>query len=210
MQSVNYIPSHRLAAKGRRRRTNRWVVIGSAYAALLLGMYACFYALWGGGHRALADERQETDLRIQRTKQAIATVQRQLAAEEMTLEANQALADQPDWSVVLMLLAKSLDDEVVLNRCELKAAPTPAPTTPPTPVPTSAQPARTNTNTFVLVMAGYGKTVASVSRFVLELERPGLFDQVRLIKTNREPFLSGHAVNFQIECSIGAAQGDPK
>ncbi len=228
MQSVNFIPARRIAAKQRRRRMNRWAVTVSVYAMLLIGAYACSYALWGGGHAAMADEERKTSLRIEQAKRAISTLQGELTAEEATLKANQALADQPDWSVLLVLVARSLGDEVVLNRCDLgpgqaletAAAGSPAPGSRPSVPPTAGPPAAgppspvpreaAAPGPFVLAVAGYGKTMTAVSQFVLALERLGLFDQVRLIKTNREPFLSTQAVAFQIECSLGSNGGGPK
>jgi hypothetical protein len=218
MQSVNFIPARRITAKQRRRQINRWAVTVSVYAMLLIGVYACSYALWGGGHAAIADEERKTSLRVEQAKRAISTLQGELTAEEATLKANQALADQPDWSVLLVLVAGSLSDEVVLNRCDLRpgqvletaAAGSPAPGPPPSGPPSPAPGAAATPGPFVLTVAGYGKTMTAVSQFVLALERLALFDQVRLIKTNREPFQSTQAVAFQIECSLGNNGGGPK
>lgn len=228
MQSVNFIPARRTAAKQRRHRTTRWTVTVSAYAVLLVGVYACAYALWGGGYAAVADEERKTGLRAEHAKQAVNALQAELAAEEATLKANQALADQPDWSVLLVLVARDLGDEVVLDRCDLRpgqalettAAGSPAPAPPSSVSPTAGPPAAAAPSPasgeaaapgpFVLAVAGYGKTMTAVSQYVLTLERLALFDQVRLTKTNREPFLSTQAVAFQIECSLGGNGGGPK
>ena len=59
---------------------------------------------------------------------------------------------------------------------------------------------------FVLHVSGYGQTQAAVARYILQLERSGLFDRVHLLKTTREPFLAGTAVAFQIDCTI--SEGD--
>jgi hypothetical protein len=41
-----------------------------------------------------------------------------------------------------------------------------------------------------------------VSQFTLALQRIGIFGQVRLIKTNREAYLSGQAIHFAIEGTL--------
>jgi len=218
MRSVNFIPARRLAARSRRRRRNRWAVTMSVYALMLVGVYGGAYALWGGGHVALADEERRTTLRIEQSKRDIHTLQEELTAGEATLKANRALTDQPDWSILLALVARDLNDEVVLTRCELKGGASAAPTaTAATPMPTTASapaavpaasPEGARPEVFVLDVTGYGKTMMAVSQFVLAMERTGLFDEVRLVKTNREPFLTTSAVAFQITCLMESRSGD--
>ena len=55
---------------------------------------------------------------------------------------------------------------------------------------------------------GCGQSQTAVSNFVLRLERTELFDQVKLIGTSRRPFLSGSAVEFQVECFLAEAGGE--
>ncbi|HUU91378.1 MAG TPA: PilN domain-containing protein [Phycisphaerae bacterium] len=193
MKDANFIPKHRAHARRRRRRRNLWVTAVAAYVALLLGAYASCYALWGGGGDALAAKQQAAEARTRNTKQAIAATQSELASEQRTLNANREVRNHPDWSLLLMLLAESMNDDVVLSQCDLK----------PGDPPNGRSPQAHEANGFRLDMSGYAKTVASVSRFALELERTGLFDHVRLLKTKRQPFRSASATCFQIECLLG-------
>jgi len=193
MRDANFIPKHRFHARRRRRRLILWIAGATVHAVLLLGAYASCYALWGGGGGAVAAEQEAAEARIQQTKQMIAAAQTELATEERTLKANRVVRNHPDWSLLLMLLARSMNDDVVLGRCELK----------PEDSPDESPSQEDGANGFRLDMSGHAKTVTAVSRFALELERTGLFDQVRLLKTKRQPFLSGSATSFQMECVIG-------
>jgi Tfp pilus assembly protein PilN len=193
MRDANFIPRHRFHARRRRRRLSLWIAGATVYAVLLLGAYASCYALWAGGGDALAAEQEAAKARIQQTNHLIAATQTELATQERTLKANREVQDHPDWSLLLMLLARSMNDDVVLDRCELK----------PEDSPDERPSQKGSAGGFRLDMSGHAKTVAAVSRFALELERTELFDHVRLLKTKRQPFLAGSATAFQIECVIG-------
>lgn len=204
MKSVNFIPAHRLHERQRRRRLGRWGAAWAAYVVVLLGAYVCCCALYGGGS-AHADELASTGARIQQSVRSIDEAHRELSAAKATLKANQAVGNPPDWSLLLGLLARSLSDEVVLRRCVL--APgwrAPASSTPP---PGSGRPAD-HPGLFLLAVTGYGRTQAAVSEFVLHLEQAGLFDQVKLVKTSREMFLSSNAIAFRLECSLAGKAGE--
>src|SRR5260370_38207947 len=60
----------------------------------------------------------------------------------------------------------------------------------------------------IVRIQGYGRSQAVVAQFILRLEQTGLFDDVVLVKTNREPFLDDHAMSFQVECQLRATPLD--
>ncbi len=201
MKSANFIPAYRLDRRQRRRRLLGWSGGGLAYGAALAAAYLLSQAAWGEGHAAKESELGKTEACISERSQAIKAAERQLAAAELTLKANRAVGDRPDWSLLLALLAGSLDDKVVLSQCELRpisrgreatAKPGPA-----------VEPAGQE-GLFLLRLAGLGWTQAAVSDFVLRLERLGLFEQVKLIRTSRRRFLSNSAVSFELECPLEA------
>ena len=204
MKDVNLIPASRLNARRRRRRVRLWAAGGAAYAASLLGVFLTYGHLGGGDRRAQADELDKTRARIQESRQAARAIQRDLAGAESVLQAARAVSDRPDWSIVLALLAKRLGEEVMLRQVLLK----PGRIGPPSPA-AAATPAGSH-SPYLLKLAGYGRSQEAVSRFVLDIERTGAFDQVTLIKTSREPFLAIDAVGFQVECALGGKAGDAK
>jgi hypothetical protein len=197
MNNVNFIPSYRRAAEQRRRRLTQWIILGIAYGVFLATAIASGYAVWGGGGAALAEELENIRTQMKVTNSEIAAMRGELEAKGKTLRAEQIVVSQPDWSLLLALLARSLSDGAVLTQCDLKPeVPAGAATVAAQPVPAS----------FSLRLSGYGKALSPVLQFAQELERAGLFDQIRLVKTDPEPFMSGTAIRFQMECTMGPAR----
>ncbi len=192
MQSRNLIPSYRLERRRRHRRVRAWGAAISVYAVLLAAVYVGCQALWGVDADAMARQREATRQRVRQIRDRIDGVQTRLAEAQRTLRANAALGDHPDWSLLLMLLARTMNEGVVLRQCSL----TPAEPTAEAPAATKPSPG------WRLEMSGYGKTVTAASEFALAMERTGLFQEVRLLKTVRQPFLAGQATHFQIHCAL--------
>lgn len=206
MTSPNFIPAHRLAARQRRRRSRLWIVACVAYAIGLLGASTSGSVLWHDDTGALTDRIAATIERIDRDQRATERLQDTLAVARVTLQANRAVADQPDWSILLAAVADCLDDDVFLTRLDLQPAPKIArpprlpqmPGRPPQPLQPTA-PTATN----LVTLVGFGRTQADVSRFVDRLERTGLFDKVKVLRTKRRQLLTGVAVAFDLGCLMG-------
>jgi len=203
MRSVNFLPAYRVVARQRLRRMRWWAATITVSLVLELGGIACGYSLWCGGRIVLAKEEERAATTIQSADRAIRMLQGELATQEATLKANQVLEGQPDWSRLLALLAQSLGDGVIVRRCELKPVPQQGPVT------SASAPAKEG-DAYLLKVGGVGRAVADVLRFAGELERSGIFDQIRLVKTDTEPFLSGAATSYEMECSLGGKTENPK
>src|SRR3954454_17334622 len=107
MKSVNLIPAPRRVAKLRRIHLRRCAVACAGWAVLCAVAAASSHALWRNPEDMQAEDRYATVSEdIERTDRAIAAVRAQLAAAQSTLRAHEAIADQPDWSVLLALLAQ--------------------------------------------------------------------------------------------------------
>jgi len=201
MKNVNFMPAYRIVARQRRRRMRWWAVGIVVILFVELGGIVCGYGLWCGGRIVLAKEEERATATIQSADRAIRMLQGELATKEATLKANQALEGQPDWSCLLSLLAQSLGEGAVVKRCELK------PRSPAGPV-TSASAPQKEGDAYALKVNGAGRTVADVLQFAGVLERSGLFDQIRLVKTDTEPFLSATATSFEMEASLGGGKAE--
>ena len=201
MTGVNLIPAYRSDTRKRRRRLRRWAALCLGYCVLLGAAYGLCDALFGSDHRALAGEFGKAAQQIAKANRQIQGLQKELAENERLLSANRALADQPDWSLLLAVLAKTLGDQVVLKSCEVKPAWI-GPGSAATLVPAASQ-----ATSFVLAVRGFGRSQAAVTQFVLRLERTELFKEVKLIKINRESFVTAEAVAFQLEALLEAHQG---
>jgi len=163
---------------------------------------------WGVGPNPLGQEIDYTGDRIRESGRTIVTLQKELATARWKLDSARGVGRQPDWSVLLALLAEGLGHDVVLKSCELNQVLIPLRGTagrPQMPPPAGLNGSEKGPQElmFVLTVTGFGRSQTAVSQFVLRLERSGLFDNVRLVNANRQPFLNGKAIAFQLECSLG-------
>src|SRR2546421_12625776 len=102
MKSLNLIPAPRRAAKQRRIHLRRCAVACAGWAVLSVSAAASSHALWRDAEEAQAEDRYATVSEdIERTDRAIAAVRSQLAAAQSTLRAHEAIANPPDWSILL-------------------------------------------------------------------------------------------------------------
>lgn len=197
---VNLIPDSRQEIRVCRNRRKRWVISGSVYGlVLLVGCgFLCIFS--DQGDPEVASEIEEVQVRIESIGDSVAKIRSRLGQYELTLTANRDLIEHPDWGLLLGLLANSLGDSLVLRKCEIKQWTLPG----AGQSGSSSEDTSSVTNaTFQLVANGMGRTQAAVSQLALRLERTGLFDDVKLVDTNLEPYFAGKAVAFRLECHLG-------
>ncbi|MEE9211281.1 MAG: PilN domain-containing protein [Phycisphaeraceae bacterium] len=205
MTTVNLIPTPRRDARKRRVHTQRCLVLCVAYTVVLVAVFAACRITWADADHAVTDELNDAAHQIAGSNRAIAALQSQLADARRTLAADQAITQQPDWSLLLALLANTLSDDVVLRSCQLE--PNQDPTAKNQRSSNQAQHVGASVSgrrSYTLRVSGLGRSQAAVSQFVLRLEQTELFGRVALINTVREPFLAGQAFGFQLECELGA------
>jgi Tfp pilus assembly protein PilN len=204
MNDVNLIPAARLASKRRMARLRIWAVICGAYLTLLTVVLLCTHTVCRG-NGAVAKELKSAEQRVQRYNAMIIGLREELAKTRMALEMSRAISSQPDWSKLLTLLSDQLGEEVVLNNCQLVVTDKDGKEAPGHLQKSfSASGAGTPLaeRRHKLELSGFGRTQSSVSRFVLRLEKIGVFDSVRLINSYRQPFLNDQAVAFSVQCTI--------
>ena len=167
------------------------------FGVLLVAACIVCHMVWGGEQEALDEGINAATEQIRGSSQAIQRLCREIEDARWKLGSSRAVGKQPDWSVPLALMAGKLGEEVVLERCELG----------PRKDAEGQEEDSADTGRYVFRVNGLGKSQTAVSRFVLRLEQIDLFDRVRLIKTNRQPFLSDKAVEFQLECLLEGKGG---
>ena len=214
MKSFNLIPAARRAAKVRKVHLRRCTIGCAVWGVLSLAAAGAAHAIWRGGDADGDDKLARVDREMQQTERAIAAVRAQLSAAQATLRANQNIVNQPDWSILLALLGKTVvaerpGEETVLKSCNVR----PANMTrggayrPDTRRP-AAQPSGANAAApaepvqYVLEASGMARSHAAANQFVLRLEATGLFSRVTLLDTAREPFLDKDAIAFRVECAL--------
>lgn len=217
MHGVNLIPMARLEQRRRRRRIRQWFAASAAYLVLLLLVYAALLMVWGRGNRTLADQLSDARAQVVQTQQAIDELVPALTAAQMNLEASRAVSVQPDWSLLLALLAQECGEDVVLNRVGLTKIPDDPSTEPSAAAAVPANGVTTDAPApgaaikrprFKLEVHGFALNQQAVSAFVLALEQTQLFNWVKLDRTSRQAFGTGNAIAFRVECEMGR-KGDP-
>lgn len=196
METVNLIPAARRDAKRRRKHHKTCVAACGAYALLLACAVGGAHLLWIGNQGALDDKLAATEDDIARLQHQTAELRSELSASHATIEANRTVAEQPDWSVLLALLARTIGDDVVLRSVSIAPPPT-AVVAAPVAGAKSAAP------DVVLELIGMGRSPLAVSQHVLRLEETGLFSKVMLLDTGREPLLSSQVIAFRLRCIFG-------
>ena len=207
VQAVTLLSSARRMARQRRQRTARWAGGMCIYAAALAGLWVAAHMMWSGVDRTLALDVAATRQRIAQAEQTLGELKPQLTEVQTTLAASHAVGHQPDWSLLLTLLADLLDERTVLRSCKLepKGNATRRPGAEDVLQRTDAQ--RAAHGPYDLHMEGYAQSQSAVSAYVLRLEATGLFQRVTLVDTRMEPFHDGRAVSFRIECQLGRQPG---
>ena len=194
MNSVNLIPIRHRQQRVLRARRKGWIRVVTIYAIVLFAGYGTWRTLWGHDGRDLTRQLSLAHGDLDDQNKSIVRLRGSLNQTQLVLHANEAVSGQPDWSMLLVLIARLRGDEVVLNHCGLDAVQAPAQIVPAGGAETIATP--------LLKLQGYGKTQTAVSQFALRLEQTGLFESVALLKTNRENFLTGEAIAFRVECRL--------
>ncbi len=198
MDRINLIPASRQRARHKRIRRRAWLIICLGYSGLLL--IACL------SHRSMGymnvheheDEITQLQGELAELQASHGALSPKLVERRLVLSASRSIADQPDWSILLAFLANELlDEQVVLSSCALG------------PERGASGVGDLQDRSLALALSGYAKTTPAVSRFILRLEQAGLFDSVSLTRTNREPYLDGQAIAFDILCLIdGGGEAD--
>ncbi len=191
--AVNLIPAHRLEARHRRRRLHAWTIAILAWAGVLAALWLGAWIGLTGPDRALARQIDEAEQLMQNKQDDIAALEPELVDAEASLAAGRRVGDEPDWATLLALLAHWLDDKAVLTRARLSPLND-------TPHPDDDLEQRRR---YRLELVGLAADQAEVSRLVLRLEQAPIFNTVKLVHTQREPFLDDRqAVGFRIECEL--------
>jgi Tfp pilus assembly protein PilN len=194
---ADLIPKPIRNARRRAARVRRWVSICATYAGLLVCAYGAVAAAIDSDPSGLS-ERLAARIKENSGQQAqVKDATSQLQNFRRVLDANHAVGDQPDWSILLAMVARTTQGEVVLRGFQV--GPRPA-----APGETkAAADGDADSGRFLLKIKAFAKTQDDVTAFVLRLEKEGLFENVSLLESKKEPFGSADAVGFKIECGLG-------
>lgn len=202
----NLIPAARLIARQRRVWRGRCVVTCAGYAAVVATLTVGARAVVGQGEVELPELLRAASAEVDRNAATLAKVRGDLESTESRLRSSRAIAEQPDWSALMSLLAARAGEQVVLKGFSVRPKDPPAVVAKPgakppaagaKPVVPVAEPG------VILNLAGAGRSQAAASQFALRLEATGLFDRVTLLDTTREVVADLPLVTFRVECTMG-------
>ena len=205
MNDDNLIPRHRLERKRWKARLRLWIYCGGIFAGVVITASGIAHATWSQDDRRVESELAEATTKIDEQMSLEKSLRRELSEARVRLEADKAIGDPPDWSVLLTLLGEETNDNVVLSTCGLApVGPDDGPAGRGKAALSAGSPSSVplGRRRFRIELNGFGRTQTDVSQFLLRLEQVGLFRAVRLMQSDRARFLDGDAVAFRIECSV--------
>src|SRR5437868_396304 len=205
MQNINLIPAPRRAAKRRRVHLRRCMIGCAAWAALSAGAVCLAHAVWRVEDPQAGERLARVNDEIVRTERALSDVRLQLAKAQSSLRGNEAIAAQPDWSILLALLGKVVGEDVVLKNTHVRPGTTVRGAVAGAPRPDArgaATPPAADSVPYILEATGLAENYPAANKFVLRLEASGLFSKVTLLDTAKESFMEKNKTAFRLECTL--------
>ena len=211
-RSINLSPRYRIESRLRRKRARVWAVSLGVY---VLGAAAIAFSLnvaWQRAEQAVADRlsRLQEQLAVQNEK--VALIQPRITDAALQLQASRAVAEQPDWSLLLNLLGHTRGSEIVLQRCALfpvrpevvatQAVESEAKTSASGVAGKKPSELKPNELDYRLEISGLGLTQQDVLQYLIRMEQTGLFQRVKLLDASASPYGSKRVVAFRLECYI--------
>jgi len=205
MRSFDLTPSWRHEARRRSGKLRFWCATAGLYCvATVAGVI--WVQMLSTVEPDQSDVLTKLNERIDTAQREVVQVEQDLERLRPAMQISQALANRPDWSVLLALLAELRGDSVVLSRCTLDAASNPNLSTAESDTGDPLQQARRAG--FELELEGVANSQASVSQFVLDIESTHLFSEVVLVETSRTEVRKRDVVAFQVKCTLSDSVPD--
>ncbi len=189
MRGVNLIPASILRARRRSARIKLWCA-GLVVYALTVGVTG----VWVRSDRVAPRDWTADIEQVIRASDAVrAEIDKrraELDREEAAARAAESVAGQPDWSMLLALIARAAGDSVWVETTALK------------PIPGGTPDARPGSDALVLALSGLGESQDAVSSFAIAMENLGLFKIVRILESRRQANNGREAFAFRLECRL--------
>jgi Tfp pilus assembly protein PilN len=205
MVDVNLIPEQRQIRRRRRARTRLWLRMSGAYVTVMALALFFVHTVWKVDNAALAEDLNATVSRVKQYSSSMLRLRKELARISTILQTSRAIRRQPDWSKLLVIIADTLDQDIVLNKCEIATLDKDG-----REISGRQQEALTSqavtsllsARQYRLTLAGLGRQHSAVSKFAVQLEQSGLFDSVSLLNNQRQDVQNQSVIVFDIECQM--------
>lgn len=178
-----------------RRRLMLW--IKGVGVLSVLGVVVCVVAgvYLGDLDKPVRKELQSVQSVINQLEASEASAWTRIATVTHELGVAEDIAGQPNWSVLLGVLAAGLNEGAYLERIEtalvleqdVQIAP----------------PSKAASGPYRVTITGISLMQGDATKYALFLEQCRLFDSVRLVATRPRPDVETDAVGFEIACVIG-------
>lgn len=195
----NLLPLPRRRLLARQDRTAKWAI---AVAVYTIGL-GC---LWLGSRQYVAGGRSGLERRVASiqtekagVESAITGLREKSSRVQASLATARSIADHPDWSVLLSLIATIRGSDIEVDRIALG------------PKKIEAKPVAGKSAKGVWVrVSGLGKDHQAIAQFALRLEGAGLFERVALSDARKNASEPEGLVGFEIEAQIDESPGAAK
>jgi Tfp pilus assembly protein PilN len=205
MADVNMVPEQRQVRRRRRARTRLWLRMSGAYVTVMALALFFVHTVWKVDNAALAEDLNATVSRVKQYSSSMLRLRKELARISAILQTSRAIKRQPDWSKLLVILANTLDQDIVLNMCEIVTLDKDGREISgdqPEALTSQAVTSLLSARQYRLTLAGLGRQHSAVSKFAVQLEQSGLFDSVSLLNNQRQDVQSQSVIVFDIECQM--------
>lgn len=146
----------------------------------------------------LAQERViQAQSRIESNKAQLAAQSALLVQQERELKAEQHLTSRPDWSAVLMLVARQFDENLMLAGLQLDDIKN-------NQVRSALGPLAGDVpdDSVWLILNGFAAVNSDVPGLIMRLESLGLFERVVMTGTQRGTFAGSARTTFTLACRV--------
>lgn len=213
---LNLLPPGRRAELRLRRRVTTWTLAAAGYGMVTLG--ACI-TLAAGEPVVDRIEAKELTVLARETEAFIAENQVHmdlLKAANLKVQATKLVADHPDWSILLELLAEQRGDEVVIENVDV------------TPVITKDAPREdegrkknkqakgtatdkgtARPDAFEVKVLGFARSQTAVTDFADRLQKCEVFESVTMTRSSARQVKDGSVIEFNFSCRIGSTVKAP-
>jgi Fimbrial assembly protein (PilN) len=195
MMRINLLPTARRDALARLIRVRRWTVSLGTGTAVLAVVLAGARAAWPDERTRLRTEQTALEAMRDDLMAQVSSLKIEVRQKSEALRAASKIGDEPDWSILLALVADRTQRHIVLTSLSLE----PSERSPDTPAstPTSSEPPSR-----ALVLDGVGTSAHQVSLFSVRLEQLGLFERVVIEKSERSQTGQLGSIAFTIRCRL--------
>jgi hypothetical protein len=207
MTSPNLIPGSRRHKADRRRRARTWIRFLRPYSlvlAVLAGLAILPAHAQGPSFNATI---ARLDRRIELAKSNAADLRHQQAGLDRALNISSAIANHPDWSLVLKAVARVRGADATLDAFELSTI-----RVAESPKPGDKAPKVAPHDVHTIKISGFSPDTTAVYRFAERLTRLGFADTVTVKDNHPQPLganTATPATHFDIEITISGAQPAP-